>query len=149
MEGVSYERNPYRNHKLLSGQSGHVSRFVALATVGNKEKQKYLYAFNMAPMKYIDREELHKQAADTTECPYKMTHQEVMEMRESGAAPHRNEFFYGQSSAAGNKRHGNLTVTLSISILVLVAEKSTIIDIDDIEMYLFIISSRRSPRLYA
>ena len=108
IEGISYERNPYRNHKLLSGQSGHVSRFVALAAAGNKEKQKYLYAFNITPMKYIDREELHRQPPDTTECPYKMTHQEMTEARQAAGGPQRNEFFYGQSPAAGNKRHGTV-----------------------------------------
>lgn len=107
IEGTSYERNPYRNHKLLSGQSGHVSRFVALSTAGNKEKQKYLYAFNVIPMKHIDKDELHKQPPDTTECPYKLSHQEHVQSQEQGGVE-RNEFFYGQSPAAGNKRHGNV-----------------------------------------
>lgn len=105
LEGISYERNPYRNHKLLSGQQSHVSRFVALAQAGNAEKLKYLYAFNIAPLKYISAEELHKQPVDTTECPYtdlwavKSQEQHSME---------RNAIFYGESPARGHKRHGRI-----------------------------------------
>ena len=54
----------------------HVTRFIALADVGNPEKSKWLYAFNMIPMKSIDQTELIKQPPDVTECPYneKNTH---------------------------------------------------------------------------
>jgi len=102
LEGISYERNPYRNHKLLTGQQSHVSRFVALAHAGNKDKLKYLYAFNIAPLKYIGADELHKQPVDTTECPYKKD----FNQQTSRGAPERNEFFYGDSPSAGTKRHG-------------------------------------------
>lgn len=104
IEGISYERNPYRNHQLLSGQSSHVTRFVALANVGNKEKSKYLYAFNIVPMKYINKEELHKQPVDTTECPFKNA--TTKQLTTQSAAPERNTFFYGESPQAGNKRRG-------------------------------------------
>lgn len=103
IEGISYERNPYRNHKLLTGQSSHVSRFVALAKAGNKEKLKYLYAFNISPMKHMDSEELNAQPVDTTECPYsgiEDTQSSVESM------PERNTFFYGESPGAGSKRPG-------------------------------------------
>mgnify|MGYP001792300388 CR=1 FL=1 len=103
VEGVSYERNPYRNHTVLSGQSSHVSRFVALADVGNKEKRKYLYAFNIVPMKYLDKDELHKQPADTTECPYKL---KVDSRSLAQQAPERNAFFYGEAPMSGQKRRG-------------------------------------------
>lgn len=111
LEGIAYERNPYRNHKMLSGRTSHVSRFVALATVGNKEKGKYLYAFNIVPMKYIDKDELYKQPVDTTECPYKLTGSVLP----SAAADtiERNEFFYG----AGGKRKGEYTPCYHISII--------------------------------
>jgi len=101
LEGVSYDRNPYRNHKLLVGSQQHVSRFSALAEVGNKEKAKFMYAFNIVPMKYIEKSELYKQPVDTTECPYK---QQVPEVKEDRADPTRNEFFYGEGP---RKRAGN------------------------------------------
>ncbi|XP_064384037.1 CWF19-like protein 1 [Halichondria panicea] len=35
-----YERIPYRNHKILQGKPHHVTRFLALAQVGNPDKKK-------------------------------------------------------------------------------------------------------------
>lgn len=107
LDGISYERNPYRNHKLLSGQSSHSSRFVALANVGNKEKSKYLYAFNIVPMKHIDRAELHKQPVDTTECPY--TNMQSSLLNPGSTGPERNTFFYGDSPMPGSKRRGGMS----------------------------------------
>ena len=50
-----YERPPYRNHAVLSERSTHVTRFIALAEFGNKDKQnKFLYAFNTEPLSTLD-----------------------------------------------------------------------------------------------
>ncbi|XP_052360711.1 LOW QUALITY PROTEIN: CWF19-like protein 1, partial [Oncorhynchus keta] len=70
VEGVHYERLPYRNHVVLQENTQHVSRFIALATVNNPEKRKYLYAFNIIPMKSMEASELVKQPQDVTESPY-------------------------------------------------------------------------------
>uniref|UniRef100_A0AAR2L0T6 CWF19-like protein 1 n=1 Tax=Pygocentrus nattereri TaxID=42514 RepID=A0AAR2L0T6_PYGNA len=71
LEGVHYERLPYRNHVVLQENAQHVSRFIALATVNNPAKKKYLYAFNIVPMKCMDAVELVKQPQDVTENPYR------------------------------------------------------------------------------
>ncbi|XP_078697782.1 CWF19-like protein 1 [Branchiostoma floridae x Branchiostoma belcheri] len=71
LEGVFYERLPYRNHRVLAESDKHVTRFLALAKVGNPEKKKYLYAFNLTPLTNMDQSELVKQPHDVTECPYK------------------------------------------------------------------------------
>uniref|UniRef100_A0A674E3U5 CWF19-like protein 1 n=1 Tax=Salmo trutta TaxID=8032 RepID=A0A674E3U5_SALTR len=42
VEGVHYERRPYRNHVVLQENTQHVSRFIALATVNNPEKRKVM-----------------------------------------------------------------------------------------------------------
>ncbi|XP_064113459.1 CWF19-like protein 1 [Macrobrachium nipponense] len=68
--GTHYERLPYRNHKVLNEPTRHVTRFIGLAKVGNPEKQKWLYAFNITPMVHCDPSELNKQPPDVTECPY-------------------------------------------------------------------------------
>uniref|UniRef100_A0A8C7RJQ2 CWF19-like protein 1 n=1 Tax=Oncorhynchus mykiss TaxID=8022 RepID=A0A8C7RJQ2_ONCMY len=70
IKGVHYERLPYRNHVVLQENTQHVSRFIALATVNNPEKRKYLYAFNIIPMKSMEASELVKQPQDVTESPY-------------------------------------------------------------------------------
>uniref|UniRef100_A0A671M9Z1 CWF19-like protein 1 n=1 Tax=Sinocyclocheilus anshuiensis TaxID=1608454 RepID=A0A671M9Z1_9TELE len=71
LEAVHYERLPYRNHVVLQENAQHVSRFIALATVNNPAKKKYLYAFNIVPMKNMDPAELVKQPQDVTENPYR------------------------------------------------------------------------------
>lgn len=71
LEGVHYERLPYRNHLVLQENAQHVSRFIALASVNNPAKKKYLYAFNIVPMKNMDATELVKQPQDVTENPYR------------------------------------------------------------------------------
>jgi len=60
-EGKHYERRPYKNKDL----GLKVTRFVALAAVGNAEKEKYLYAFNINP-----GEETNKVPEDCTESPF-------------------------------------------------------------------------------
>lgn len=69
-EGVYYERLPYRNHMVLQENAQHVSRFIALGTVNNPAKKKYLYAFNIVPMKSMEPAALVKQPEDVTENPY-------------------------------------------------------------------------------
>jgi hypothetical protein len=48
----------------------HVTRFIGLASVGNKEKEKWIYAFNLKPMKTLPRADLTKQPDVTSEFPY-------------------------------------------------------------------------------
>ncbi|XP_017340533.1 CWF19-like protein 1 isoform X1 [Ictalurus punctatus] len=71
MEGAYYERLPYRNHVVLQENAQHVSRFIALAAVNNPGKKKYLYAFNIVPMKSMEPAALVKQPEDVTENPYR------------------------------------------------------------------------------
>ncbi|XP_028663995.1 CWF19-like protein 1 isoform X1 [Erpetoichthys calabaricus] len=71
LEGTYYERLPYRNHMVLRDTTEHVTRFIALASVNNSSKKKYLYAFSITPMKNINPEDLLKQPQDVTENPYK------------------------------------------------------------------------------
>ncbi|KAK9409247.1 CWF19-like 1 [Crotalus adamanteus] len=71
LQKINYERLPYRNHAVLQESAQHVSRFIALADVGNTDKRKYLYAFSILPMNSMDPAELIKQPQDTTENPYR------------------------------------------------------------------------------
>lgn len=50
-------------------QAQHVTRFISLASVGNS-KEKWIYAFNIKPMKSLSRTELVKQPDVTSEFPY-------------------------------------------------------------------------------
>ena len=74
VQGSHYERPPYRNHSSGAEQSRHVSRFIALAKVGNKEKKKWLYAFNITPLKTCPRQELVAQPVGVTDMPFREEH---------------------------------------------------------------------------
>lgn len=69
-----YERPPYRNHQSGSEQSRHVTRFIALAKVGNSAKKKWLYAFNISPMSSLPRAELVNQPLGVTDMPFREEH---------------------------------------------------------------------------
>ncbi|KAL0964889.1 hypothetical protein UPYG_G00273930 [Umbra pygmaea] len=101
LEGVHYERQPYRNHVVLQENAQHVSRFIALATVNNPEKRKYLYAFNIVPMKSMELSELIKQPEDVTENPYRRMSREkaAPEFADTEVA---SQFFFD----LGKKQHG-------------------------------------------
>ena len=57
--------------QVLMESAKHVTRFVGLAAVGNPEKKKWLYAFNIVPLKTVDRAELVAQPQDVTDSPFK------------------------------------------------------------------------------
>uniref|UniRef100_A0A158P9P3 CWF19-like protein 1 homolog n=1 Tax=Angiostrongylus cantonensis TaxID=6313 RepID=A0A158P9P3_ANGCA len=67
---IHYERQPYRNHRVLLEPAQHTTRFIGLAPFGNSEKQKWLYAFNVQPMRKMNRDELSKQPPNSSEFPY-------------------------------------------------------------------------------
>ena len=52
-------------------------RFVALAKVGNKEKKKWMYAFNVTPMKNLERAELVAQPQGVTDVPFTQSDIEI------------------------------------------------------------------------
>ena len=52
-------------------------RFISLAKVGNSEKQKWLYAFNITPLTVLDRRELVAQPLGTTDIPFLPEHIEI------------------------------------------------------------------------
>lgn len=112
-EGVHYERVPYRNHQVLREMAQHVTRFISLAQVGNPDKKKYMYAFNIVPMVSIDKNELVKQPPDVTEFPYKkvlggngISAMHKGEEIQQQSLPSSQNFFFDMNST-GNKRQGN------------------------------------------
>ena len=84
VEGIHYERTPYRNHQVLQESSQHVTRFISLAKVGNTKKLKWLYAFNVCPMAHMPVVKLVEQPAVVTPCPFEtcVEEQNQSEMRQ-------------------------------------------------------------------
>ncbi|XP_013361667.1 PREDICTED: CWF19-like protein 1 isoform X4 [Chinchilla lanigera] len=103
LEKSYYERLPYRNHIVLQENAQHVTRFIALANVGNPEKKKYLYAFSIVPMKLMDAAELVKQPPDVTENPYRKsasTGKQIPAPEEQSTC----QFFFDLNEKEGRKR---------------------------------------------
>lgn len=86
--GVFFERTPYRNHRVMAQKQRHVTRFIALADVGNKEKKKWIYAFNIVPMKNLSVPDLVAQPPSVTDMPYNESHMKA------GAEQKSSQFFY-------------------------------------------------------
>ncbi|XP_065207734.1 CWF19-like protein 1 [Planococcus citri] len=68
LEKRHYERPPYKNQ--IPGFGDHITRPIALANVANENKEKWLYAMNVKPLKYMRDYELYQLTTDTTECPF-------------------------------------------------------------------------------
>ncbi|XP_029453116.1 CWF19-like protein 1 isoform X2 [Rhinatrema bivittatum] len=106
LEGASYERLPYRNHTVLQENARQVSRFIALSSVGNTSKKKYLYAFNIIPMTSMDPAELVKQPLDVTENPYRISGKDSHRAKQASIIEEEPaaQFFFDLSKQQGKKR---------------------------------------------
>ncbi|NXD70796.1 C19L1 protein, partial [Eolophus roseicapillus] len=106
LEKAYYERLPYRNHIVLQETPQHVSRFIALADVGNTSKKKYLYAFSIVPMSLMEPAELVKQPQDTTENPYRKSQKEAQKSKAFLCAEEESacQFFFDLRKHQGKKR---------------------------------------------
>ena len=67
----------FENQSLWQRLNSFNSRFIALGKVGNKEKKKWLYAFNITPLKNMERAELVAQPVGVTEIPFLQEHIEI------------------------------------------------------------------------
>ncbi|NXD02585.1 C19L1 protein, partial [Certhia familiaris] len=106
LEKAYYERLPYRNHMVLQETPQHVTRFIALADVGNTSKKKYLYAFSIVPMSSMDPAELVKQPQDVTENPYRKLRKEAPKSKAPLSAEEEPacQFFFDLNKPQGKKR---------------------------------------------
>lgn len=64
-KGVFYAREPYVNDS-----AAHVTRFIGLANVGNKEKQKFIHAISPTPASTMSSVDIHARPPNTTLSPY-------------------------------------------------------------------------------
>ncbi|KAJ3683350.1 hypothetical protein LUZ60_013577 [Juncus effusus] len=63
---VFYTREPYINEK-----ASHVTRFIGLATVGNKQKQRFIHAISPTPASAMSPADISAKPSNTTPSPYK------------------------------------------------------------------------------
>ncbi|CAG9795733.1 unnamed protein product [Diatraea saccharalis] len=65
-----YERQPYRNQSVHQDYRECATRFIALAPVGNKMKEKWIYACSLQPISKMRMTDLLQATTDETPCPY-------------------------------------------------------------------------------
>ncbi|CAH2042361.1 unnamed protein product, partial [Iphiclides podalirius] len=65
-----YERQPYRNQSVHQDYRECATRFIALASVGNKVKEKWIYACSLQPISTMRMTDLLQGTTDETPCPY-------------------------------------------------------------------------------
>ncbi|EXB38846.1 Zinc finger CCCH domain-containing protein 64 [Morus notabilis] len=75
-KGVFYDREPYSNVDAV-----YVTRFLGLAPVGNKDKQKFIHAISPTPASMMSASDISAKPAGTTLSPY--TVQEMVDGREA------------------------------------------------------------------
>ena len=114
--GVHYERQPYRNHRVLNEPARHVTRFIGLGKVGNADKRKWLYAFNISPLAGMERAALVAQPAEATDAPYNAAVAAASEDPRGGGG---GSFFWDMNAPPEepNKKRGRHACTL-VAILV-------------------------------
>ncbi|GMY36305.1 zinc finger CCCH domain-containing protein 64 [Fagus crenata] len=71
-KGIFYAREPYSNVDAV-----HVTRFLGLASVGNKEKQKFIHAISPTPASTMSAVEISVKTSNTTLSPYTYADQTV------------------------------------------------------------------------
>lgn len=104
LEGIHYERPPYRNQSKNEDNIEIATRFIALARVGNKEKHKWLYALNLTPVDRTRLTELATKTTDETCTPYPISslssHPSIPEIKQQGDG----QFFYDMESQDEKKK---------------------------------------------
>ena len=103
LEGIHYERPPYRNQSQQEGNIEIATRFIALAPVMNTQKKKWLYALNLTPVDRTRLSDLVMKTTDETDSPYSksmLSNQPSAQKSE----PKRTQFFYDMESKDTPKR---------------------------------------------
>jgi hypothetical protein len=102
LEGVYYERAPYRNHSFSGDTPEHATRFIALAKVGNTLKHKWLYAFSLTPTDQMKTSDLYQETTDQTDCPYTGT---MLQPTLSSKQVRHSQYFYDMDSPDDEGSH--------------------------------------------
>ncbi|WCJ42686.1 CwfJ-like family protein / zinc finger (CCCH-type) family protein [Euphorbia peplus] len=72
-KGIFYAREPYSNRDAV-----HVTRFLGLASVGNKDKQKFIHAISPTPGSTMSAADISTKPSNTTLSPYTSVEQSAL-----------------------------------------------------------------------
>lgn len=103
-KGVFYAREPYSNEGGL-----HVTRFLGLAPVGNKDKQKFIHAISPTPASTMTAAEISMKPPNTTLSPYTIA-EKTSHKTEATTRPSNNvsdEQYWRYDVSQKRQRQGN------------------------------------------
>ncbi|XP_070515597.1 CWF19-like protein 1 isoform X2 [Cardiocondyla obscurior] len=101
MEGIYYERPPYRNQSQDDGNMEIATRFIALAPALNNQKMKWLYALNLTPVDRTRLSDLIMKTTDETQSPYPKS---VLSDEPTSQKQAHTQYFYDMDSKDNSKR---------------------------------------------
>lgn len=104
-----YEPPPFRNMPRPNCQYELATRFIALASVGNDAKKKWIYAFNVVPVDKMRVTDLIQKTTNEIPCPYDSMNLLNANPRTVNNDQGSNQFFYDMNSFPGEdgrKRKG-------------------------------------------
>ncbi|XP_059619682.1 CWF19-like protein 1 homolog [Phlebotomus argentipes] len=70
LKDIHCEKPPFRNPADSNSQLDLATRFISLASVGNTQKLKYIYALSLTPVDKMRLTDLLQRTVDEIECPY-------------------------------------------------------------------------------
>ncbi|KAE8658174.1 Zinc finger CCCH domain-containing protein 64 [Hibiscus syriacus] len=122
-KGIFYAREPYSNIDVV-----HVTRFLGLASVVNKEKQKFLHALSPTPSSAMSAAEISAKPPNTTLSPYTLVDQ-VDHPKEATKRAGDNELdsqYWRYDVSNKRQKHGNGDANKESVKKVLIAILSTV-----------------------
>lgn len=98
---VYYERPPFKNESAQGDTTQHNTRFVALSSVNNPGKHKWLYALSIIPMEHMKASELYLGSVDETKSPFSGL---VFQSNPKGIQEKSAQFFYDMNAPSDSRR---------------------------------------------
>ncbi|XP_026320616.1 CWF19-like protein 1 [Hyposmocoma kahamanoa] len=101
-----FERQPYRNQSHHQDYKECATRFIALAPVGNKDKEKWIYACSLQPISKMRMTELLQSTTDETACPYDPN---LLKQHQPGkvvTVTGNGQFFFNMDANDDDGQHG-------------------------------------------
>lgn len=106
-----FEPPPYRNVARINSQLELATRFIALSSVGNTAKNKWIYALSLTPVDKMRLSDLIQKTTNEVPCPYDSMGLFHANRQQSGDGKGDGQYFYDMNAFPNanrgrNKREG-------------------------------------------
>ncbi|KAF5308205.1 hypothetical protein FQR65_LT06385 [Abscondita terminalis] len=104
LEGLFYERAPFRSLPNSEMQLETVTRFLGLARVGNPNKDKWLYALQLTCIDKMSLQELLEKTTDETPSPFNLLELENKLFKTKRKATQSSQYFYDMNAEQADEK---------------------------------------------